>query len=255
MVRLRLSIVLAVVLLCVACASETPSTTTVAETTTGPTPDTSEALTTSQVVESVGGTYVGADGVESTIKDTSRIVTLSGDLTEEVWRLGFGASVVATDVTTVYPPEAVGLPVVGVGRFLSAEGVLAQNPTLVIGDTQTSPLEAISQIRSAGVPVVLMVESSETSPRADQFHRPRPNVRTSPSSKSQQDLRYSTQSDSSREEQRHRRDENGQLRRDSERTAHITQRPERYRALASVRDPVRSQWIDATPLARVVVSR
>jgi iron complex transport system substrate-binding protein len=164
MVRLRLSIVLAVVLLCVACASETPSTTTVAETTTGPTPDTSEALTTSQVVESVGGTYVGADGVESTIKDTSRIVTLSGDLTEEVWRLGFGASVVATDVTTVYPPEAVGLPVVGVGRLLSAEGVLAQNPTLVIGDTQTSPLEAISQIRSAGVPVVLTVESSETSP-------------------------------------------------------------------------------------------
>ena len=50
----------------------------------------------------------------------------------------------------------VGLPVVGVGRFLSAEGVLAQQPTLVIGDTQTSPLDAIEQIRSAGVPVVIL---------------------------------------------------------------------------------------------------
>ncbi len=81
---------------------------------------------------------------------------MSGDLTETVWKLGFGDSVVATDVTTVYPPEAIGLPVVGVGRFLSAEGVLAQDPTLVIGDTQTSPLEAIEQIRSAGVPVVIL---------------------------------------------------------------------------------------------------
>jgi iron complex transport system substrate-binding protein len=155
-VRVRLSVVLAVTLLCGACASETSSTTTVAETTTVLTPGTSEVATTLQVVEPTAGTFVGADGVESTIKDTSRIVTLSGDLTEEVWRLGFGASVVATDVTTVHPPEAVGLPVVGVGRFLSAEGVLAQNPTLVIGDTQTSPLEAISQIRSAGVPVVIL---------------------------------------------------------------------------------------------------
>jgi iron complex transport system substrate-binding protein len=100
--------------------------------------------------------FVGADGAESIVDDTSRIVTLSGDLTEMVYALGFGASVVATDVTTVYPPEAVGLPVVGVGRFLTAEGVLAENPTMVIGDTQTSPLGAIEQIRSAGVPVVIL---------------------------------------------------------------------------------------------------
>lgn len=99
--------------------------------------------------------FVGADGVTSQVTDTSRIVTLSGDLTEFVFALGLGDSVVATDVTTVYPPEAVQLPVVGVGRFLTAEGVLAQSPTLVLGDTQTSPPEAIDQIRSAGVPVVV----------------------------------------------------------------------------------------------------
>ncbi len=92
---------------------------------------------------------------EPSTPDTSRIVTLSGDLTEIVFSLGFGDSVVATDVTTAYPPEAVGLPVVGVGRFLTAEGVLGQRPTLVLGDTQTSPATAIEQIRGAGVPVYI----------------------------------------------------------------------------------------------------
>jgi iron complex transport system substrate-binding protein len=101
------------------------------------------------------GTFVGADGVSSTIADTSRIVALSGDLTETLFELGLGASVVAVDVTTVHPEAARGLPIVGVGRFLSAEAVLAQDPTLVIGDTQTSPPEAIEQIRSAGVPVLI----------------------------------------------------------------------------------------------------
>jgi iron complex transport system substrate-binding protein len=108
-----------------------------------------------ELTSDAGRVFVGADGVESRIDDTSRIVTLSGDLTEAVFELGFGGSVVATDVTTIYPPEAVQLPVVGIGRFLTAEGVLREDPTLVLGDTQTSPLEAIEQIRSAGVPVVI----------------------------------------------------------------------------------------------------
>jgi iron complex transport system substrate-binding protein len=138
-------------MLCGACASAATSATTEAETTSRPTSETTTAAT-----EPTFRTFVGADGAASTIGDTGRIVTLAGDLTETVWKLGFGDSVVATDVTTVYPPEAVGLPVVGVGRFLSAEGVLAQTPTLVIGDTQTAPNEAIEQIRSAGVPVVIL---------------------------------------------------------------------------------------------------
>ncbi len=140
---MRLGLVMGAALLFAACSSSEAATT---STTVGPT-------TTS---EAVAKTFIGADGAVSTIEDTSRIVTLSGDLTETVWKLGFGPSIVATDVTTVYPPEAVGLPVVGVGRFLSAEGVLAQQPTLVIGDTQTSPVGAIDQIRSAGVPVVVL---------------------------------------------------------------------------------------------------
>lgn len=113
-------------------------------------------ITSTTAAAPAGRVFLGADGFESTITDTSRIVTLSGDLTETVWLLGFASSVVATDVTTVFPPEAIALPVVGVGRFLTAEGVLAQSPTLVIGDTQTSPPEVIAQIRGAGIPVVIL---------------------------------------------------------------------------------------------------
>ena len=98
---------------------------------------------------------VGADGVETTITDTSRIITLTGDLTEFVFELGLGDSVVANDVTTVYPEAAALLPKIGVGRFLNAESVLKFEPTLVIGDSQTSPPAAIEQIRATGVPVLI----------------------------------------------------------------------------------------------------
>jgi iron complex transport system substrate-binding protein len=143
----RLSIPAAVLcLLAGACGGGSADSTTTTTTTT----------TTTPVVESQDGTvFVGSDGVESTITDVSRIVALSGDLTEAVYAMGLGDDMVGRDVTTVYPPQALDLPIVGLGRNLTAEGVLAENPTLVLGDTQTAPLEAIDQIRSAGVPVVI----------------------------------------------------------------------------------------------------
>ncbi len=152
MLRFRLCALLAAAVICAACGAAT----TTLSVDSARSSDTVDSVTTSAVVDPPTGTFISADGVETAIDDSSRIVTLSGDLTELVWRLGFGSSVVATDVTTVYPPEAVGLPVVGVGRFLTAEGVLAEDPTLVIGDSQTSPLEAIEQIRSAGIPVLIL---------------------------------------------------------------------------------------------------
>ena len=100
--------------------------------------------------------FVGFDGVAVEAPDTTRIVTLSGDLTEFVFELGLGESVVATDVTTVAPEAAVRLPKAGLGRFLTAEGVLKHDPTLVIGDAQTAPISVIEQIRSAGVPVAIL---------------------------------------------------------------------------------------------------
>ncbi len=83
--------------------------------------------------------------------DTSRIVSLSGDLTEILFELGVGDRVVGVDVTTVAPEPATSIPIVGVGRFLTAEAVLGVDPTMVLADTQTSPVSALEQIQAAGV--------------------------------------------------------------------------------------------------------
>ena len=88
--------------------------------------------------------------------DASRIVTLSGDLTELVYALGAGDNVVGVDVTTVEPEAALELPIIGVGRFITAEGALSVDPTLVLGDTQSSPPTALDQIAGTGVAVELL---------------------------------------------------------------------------------------------------
>jgi iron complex transport system substrate-binding protein len=136
--------------------TEAAPTTTIAETTTT-VPETTQAdetTTTGPSPEAV--TFVGADGVESVITDTSRIVSLAGDITEIVFELGLGDQVAAIDITTTYPDRAAELPAVGFGQQLAAEPVLAFQPTLVIGDETTEPSEAIEQLRTAGVPVVIL---------------------------------------------------------------------------------------------------
>ena len=101
-------------------------------------------------------TFTGIDGVASDVSDTSRIVSLNGDLTEIIFELGAGDRVAGIDVTTTFPPEALQRPVVGFGQQLAAEGVLAFGPTLVIGDQTIAPSETIEQLRGAGVPVVIL---------------------------------------------------------------------------------------------------
>lgn len=106
------------------------------------------------------GTFVGVDGVASDVTDSSRIVSLTGDITETIYALGYGDRVVAVDITTTYPPEADQLKAdgnnVGFGQALNAESVLRYEPTLVIGDESIQPLETIEQLREAGIPVVIM---------------------------------------------------------------------------------------------------
>jgi iron complex transport system substrate-binding protein len=97
-------------------------------------------------------------GNDVTVTDVSRIVPLSGDVAEIVWTLGLGGNIVGVDVSAVYPPELQSLPQIGFERQLSAEGILSLNPTVVIGKEQAGPPEVLDQIRSAGVPVVIIAE-------------------------------------------------------------------------------------------------
>ncbi len=102
-----------------------------------------------------------AEGNKVTVTDISRIVVLNGDFTEVVFALGLGDNVVAVDVSATYPPSAAELPKIGYQRGLSAEGILAMEPTVIIGSTSAGPIEVIEQIRSAG-PAVVILEAAST---------------------------------------------------------------------------------------------
>jgi iron complex transport system substrate-binding protein len=116
--------------------------------------------TTSEAPDQPAATFTGVDGVESDISDTSRVISLNGDLTEIIFELGLGDNVVAVDVTTVFPDEAAALgergETVGFAQQLAAEAVLRFEPTLVIGDQQVGPVEVVEQLRGAGIPVVIL---------------------------------------------------------------------------------------------------
>jgi hypothetical protein len=62
----------------------------------------------------------------------ARIVTIGGPVTEAVFALGAGGRVIAVDVTSTYPAAVAALPKVGYQRALSAEGLLALDPELVV---------------------------------------------------------------------------------------------------------------------------
>lgn len=106
-------------------------------------------------------TVQSADGVQVTIQDTSRIISIGSSITETVFALGAGNQVVAVDVSSTYPPEVNTLPKVPYVRRLSAGGILSLHPSLILASEAASPKTAIKQLRAAGVPVVLIpMESS-----------------------------------------------------------------------------------------------
>ncbi|MFF9121841.1 hemin ABC transporter substrate-binding protein [Streptomyces sp. NPDC014889] len=100
-------------------------------------------------------TVRSADGKEVTVKNARRIVPLSGSLSEIVFTLGLGDRVVARDITATFQ-QAAELPVVTRNHDVSAESVLSLAPDLVLAETTSGPVEAMDQIRAAGVPVLVV---------------------------------------------------------------------------------------------------
>jgi iron complex transport system substrate-binding protein len=95
-----------------------------------------------------------ADGREVEVNDASRIVSLSGSLSEALFTLGLGDRVVGRDISTTFD-EAADIPLVTRAHDVSAESVLSLEPTLVLAETDSGPPEALEHIRDAGVPVVV----------------------------------------------------------------------------------------------------
>jgi iron complex transport system substrate-binding protein len=89
-----------------------------------------------------------------------RIVAVGGPVTEIAFALGAGDRVIATDTSSVYPPEATRLPQVGYQRALAAETLLAHAPDLVLASADAGPPTALAQLRTAGVRVELIPTAS-----------------------------------------------------------------------------------------------
>jgi iron complex transport system substrate-binding protein len=76
-------------------------------------------------------------------------------ITEILYELGLQQKIVAVDTTSLYPPAALQeKPNVGYMRQLSAEGVLALSPTLVLALQGSGPKETIDILGQSKIPFV-----------------------------------------------------------------------------------------------------
>jgi iron complex transport system substrate-binding protein len=101
-------------------------------------------------------TVTDAEGNAVTITDTSRVITIGGSVTEIAFALGAGDQIVARDDSSLYPPEVEGLESVGYVRQISAEPILALDPTLIITTPDAGPPEAVEQLRASGVTLLIV---------------------------------------------------------------------------------------------------
>jgi iron complex transport system substrate-binding protein len=90
-------------------------------------------------------------------KDSSRIVSIGGAVTETIYTLGLEARIVGVDTTSLYPPEALKrAPNVGYMRALSAEGILSLKPSWVIAIDGSGPPAALKLVSETSVPLTMV---------------------------------------------------------------------------------------------------
>lgn len=86
----------------------------------------------------------------------ARAVGLGGAITEIVYALDAGGTMVGADSSSIYPPEALKLPKVGYYRTFSVEGVASLKPNLVLASDQSGPTQAFEQLQRLGSKVVVL---------------------------------------------------------------------------------------------------
>lgn len=111
------------------------------------------------VAAGLAATAAGAEPDETTFKDTSRIASVGGSITEIVYALGEQGKLVARDSTSLYPDAATKLPDVGYMRQLSPEGVLSVNPSGLLVLEGSGPRETIDVLEKASVQLITVPET------------------------------------------------------------------------------------------------
>jgi iron complex transport system substrate-binding protein len=87
-------------------------------------------------------------------------VTIGSDVTEIVFALGRGGSVVAADDTSTWPAPAGRLPKLGYLRQLAPEPILAQRPTVILASASAGPEAVLRQVERAGARLILVPDEA-----------------------------------------------------------------------------------------------
>ncbi|MDZ4298176.1 MAG: ABC transporter substrate-binding protein [Moraxellaceae bacterium] len=95
----------------------------------------------------------------------ARWISTGGAISEWVVALGGEANLVAVDTTSRHPESLTKLPNVGYQRQLSAEGVLALRPDVLLVTDEAGPPPILRQLRQAGV----RIEQFDASPNLEQL--------------------------------------------------------------------------------------
>ncbi len=96
-----------------------------------------------------------------------RIVSTDAAVTQILFALGIDGAIAGVDVTSTLPEGYREVPVVGYHRALPAEGLLALNPTLVIGSENIGPPKVLDTLSAAGI-AILQLPSAKTIPELQQ---------------------------------------------------------------------------------------
>jgi iron complex transport system substrate-binding protein len=112
----------------------------------------------------VGSPALATDVVNTAAK---RIVAVGGTVTEILYGLGAGDRIIARDSTSMYPKEAMSKPDIGYMRVLSAEGILAQQPEMILAEDGAGPADVVGILKASGVSYVTI----ETPPTPEAIYK------------------------------------------------------------------------------------
>jgi iron complex transport system substrate-binding protein len=100
-------------------------------------------------------TITDASGRQVKVTDTSRILSIGGDVTEILYALKADDKIIAVDSTSQFPADALKTKAnVGYLRALSSEGVLSTNPSLIIAGKDAGPPPVVAVLKASSIPYI-----------------------------------------------------------------------------------------------------
>lgn len=102
-------------------------------------------------------------------KETNRIVSVGGSVTEILYLLNSQNKIIAVDVTSTYPEETKTKKSVGYIRALSSEGILSTQPSLIISEDDIGPRTVVDQIVKSKVDIRIIKEVQNLEGIVDKF--------------------------------------------------------------------------------------